>query len=250
MNIREVKRELSKLDKIAVAYSGGVDSTLLTYLCRVTGVDYVAITVDSPVVASDELRMAVDTARELGFNHKIVELDLLKHSEFVANDPERCYHCKKLILSAVKDFAGDRTVVEATNADDLKEFRPGLRAVEEMRVISPLKRLTKEEIVKAAKEYGLPNWKKPSNSCLATRITGRITEEGLKRVEQAEEIVREYGFSLVRVRVSDDRAVVQVAQNRLKDLFKIEDDVCGRIKRLGFQQVLVDLEGYPSIELQ
>ncbi|MFW6185184.1 MAG: ATP-dependent sacrificial sulfur transferase LarE [Halobacteriota archaeon] len=244
-------RELKVLGNVAVAYSGGIDSTLLTYLCKATGIDYIAVTVDSQVMARDEVRNAVNIARELGFNHKVIQLDLLKCKEFVENTSERCYHCKKMILSAIKDFAGDRTVVEATNADDLHEHRPGLRAVEELGVVSPLRLLTKEEIIKSAKEYGLPNWNKPSNSCLATRIIGQITEEELSRVEQAEEIVRKYGFSLVRVRVDSDKAVIQVAQNRLKDLFKIEDEVCGRIKRLlGFEQVLVDPEGYPSIELQ
>lgn len=250
MDVIEVKKELKKMGKLAVAYSGGVDSTFLTYLCKIAGVDYVAVTIDSQVVARDEIRKAVATARSLGFNHKIVELDLLKYGEFVENNPERCYHCKKLILSTIKEFAGDRTIIEATNADDLKEHRPGLRAVEELGAVSPMKNLTKEEIINAAKEHHLPNWNKPSNSCLATRLNGKITEEELKRVEEAEEILKEYSFRLVRVRVSDDRAVIQVAQNRLIDLFKIEDEIAGRIKRLGFQQVLVDPEGYPSIELQ
>ncbi|MFO7966219.1 MAG: ATP-dependent sacrificial sulfur transferase LarE [Archaeoglobaceae archaeon] len=250
MDLEEIGKDLKVLGKVAVAYSGGVDSTLLTYLCRRAGVDYVAITVDSQVMARNDIREAVDTAQKLGFNHKIIDIDLLKASEFIENTPERCYHCKKMILSAIKEFTGDRIVIEGTNADDLQEDRPGLRAVEEMGVVSPLKNLTKEEIVEAAKDYSLPNWNKPSNSCLATRIIGKITEEELLRVEQAEEIIRKYGFSLVRVRVDSDKAVIQVAQNRLKDLFKIEGEVCGRIKRLGFQQVLVDPEGYPSIELQ
>ncbi|MFO7967483.1 MAG: ATP-dependent sacrificial sulfur transferase LarE, partial [Archaeoglobaceae archaeon] len=218
MDTREIMRALKVLGKVAVAYSGGVDSTLLTYMCKAAGTDYIAVTVDSQVMARDEVRNAVNIARELDFNHKVIQLDLLKCKEFVENGPERCYHCKKMILSAIKDFAGDRAVVEATNADDLQEHRPGLRAVEELEVVSPLRKITKEEIIKSAKEYNLPNWNKPSNSCLATRIIGKITEEELLRVEQAEEIIRKYGFSLVRVRVDSDKAVIQVAQNRLKDL--------------------------------
>lgn len=251
MDIRKIEEELLKLGKVAVAYSGGVDSTLLTYLCKIADVDYIAVTVDSQVMARGEIIGAVNTARKLGFNHSLIELDLLKCDEFVENDPERCYYCKKVILSAIKDFSGNRTVLEATNADELKEQRPGLRAVEELGAVSPLKDVTKEDIINAAKEYNLPNWNKPTNSCLATRIKGRgITEGELRRIEHAEEILREYGFRLVRVRVSHDKAVVQVALNRLADLFKIEDEIVSRFKKLGFQQVLVDPEGYPSIELQ
>lgn len=252
MDIRKIQRNLRETGKVAVAYSGGVDSTLLTYLCKIAGVDYIALIVDSQVMAREELQNAVGVAQKLDFNYKVIEVDLLSSQKFVENTFERCYHCKKRVLSAISDFAENRTIVEGTNADDLKEHRPGLRAVEEVGVVSPLKNLTKKEIINAAKAYNLPNWNKPSNSCLATRITDReITKEDLKRIEQAEGFLREQGFRLVRVRVAgdSDRALIQVAQNRLDDLFEVEDTVKSKIKKFGFQQVSVDPEGYPSTEL-
>lgn len=250
MDIRKIQRNLRETGEVAVAYSGGVDSTLLTYLCKTAGTDYIALIVDSQVMAREELQNAVEVAQKLDFNYKVVEVDLLSSQKFVENTSERCYHCKKRVLSVIRDFAENRTIVEGTNADDLKEHRPGIRAVEEIGAVSPLKNFTKKEIINAAKEYNLPNWNKPSNSCLATRITDReITEGELRRIEEAEDILKEQGFKLVRARVAGDRALIQVAQNRLDDLFEVEDVVKNRIKKLGFRQVSVDSEGYPSTEL-
>jgi uncharacterized protein len=249
--MENIEKQIKKAEKVVVAYSGGVDSTLLAYLCKISGVDYIAITVDSEVFARSELRNAIKTAEYLGLKHKIIRVSLLKSQKFVENSQKRCYYCKKMILKEIKNVTKDRMIFDGTNADDMNDFRPGLRASQEMGVISPLRHLKKEEIRRLAKELGIPNWSKPSNSCLATRIIKEeITESKLRRAEEAEEIVKEFGFKLVRVRISGENAVVQVAKNRLDDLFGMREEIAYKLKKLGFQRVSFDSAGYPSIELQ
>ncbi|HID42747.1 MAG TPA: ATP-dependent sacrificial sulfur transferase LarE [Archaeoglobaceae archaeon] len=245
VEIEKIKDQLKKEEKVAVAYSGGVDSTLVSYLCKTSGIDYVTVTVVSEVLSRDELENAVKIAEVLNLNHEVIRVNLLNSRNFIRNDAKRCYYCKKKILEAIKDFAGDRKIVDGTNADDLKEFRPGMRATEEMNVVSPLKKLGKEEIRRISKRLGLPTWNKPPNSCLATRIIKEnISYEKLRRIERAEEIVKQLGFRLVRVRAKGNEAIVQVARNRVSDLLKIKEDVSSKLNKLGFQRVFFDPEGY------
>jgi len=249
IEIEEIKNQLRKLGKVSVAYSGGVDSTLVAYLCKISNVDYIAVTVESEVIARDEVENAIKTANTLNLNHKIIRINLLNSKEFTRNDVMRCYYCKKKILRAIKELAEDRTIVDGTNADDLKEFRPGIKAIEEMNVESPLKKFTKEEIRRISRELKLPTWNKPPNSCLATRIlNGMIEPELLGKIEKSENFVKKLGFKLVRVRVKNNGAIVQVAKNKTDVLEKFKDAISSELNKLGFQHVFFDTEGYPYEE--
>jgi uncharacterized protein len=244
-------KQLKKLKKVVVAYSGGADSTLVTYLCKMTGIDYVAVTVNSEVLSRDELENAIRVAEILNLNHEVINVSLLDVPEFVRNDQKRCYHCKKTILTAIKSTFNGRTIVDGSNADDMNENRPGRKALQEFGVISPLKHLTKNEIRTISNELSLPTWNRPSNSCLATRVNGEeISEEKLRKIEEAENVLRNFGFKLIRVRTRGDNATVQVARNRVQDLMRIKKEISARIKKLGFQHVLFDPEGYPSEEIK
>lgn len=274
-----VSRFFEKGSKYLIAYSGGVDSTLLTYVCKIFGLDYSAVTVKSEVLSKKEFKDAVRIAGMYGFNHKVLNLNLLQFQEFVENDNLRCYFCKKKILEAIKELDKDAVILDGTNSDDLNDFRPGLKASKEMGVLNPLRELSKGEIREISKELGLDTWKKPSNSCLATRILeGKIEKGKLEKIELAEEILHDIGFKLVRVRVRQvekggfsgncesliglnsnpgliykDKVLmvtVQVAVNKLQKLEDLKSELMLKLKGLGFQRVSFDPEGYPSDEIE
>lgn len=245
---------LAACDRLAVAFSGGVDSTLLLAVAREALGDRVtAVTVDSPLHARREIREALQTAQALGVRHAVVPLSDVAPPELIANPPDRCYLCKKFIFAAIIRTAasmGVARVAHGANLDDLGDYRPGQRAAEELGVLAPLvdAGLAKADIRALARRMRLPTWNKPAMACLASRIPyGRpLTPEVLRMVESAEEALQNLGFDGCRVRHHGPVARIEVARRDLKKAMHptLRAEILERLKTIGFEHVAVDLEGY------
>ncbi|SEH38457.1 uncharacterized protein SAMN05192561_101370 [Halopenitus malekzadehii] len=250
-----VRESLADLDGAVIAFSGGVDSSVVAALAHdALGEDAVACTAKSETLPAAELHDATRVAEEIGISHQIVEFSELDDPAFVANDGDRCYHCRTMRLGRMYETATDlgiETVCDGTNASDPGEgHRPGLRAVEELSVRSPLLThdIDKAEVREIADAYGLSVADKPSMACLSSRIpTGlEVTEERLTRVERAEQALRERGFSQFRVRDHDGLARIEVSPDELPAALDPDfaDAVADRLREIGFDHVTLDLEGY------
>jgi uncharacterized protein (TIGR00268 family) len=248
---------LAQRDGVLVAFSGGVDSAVVATLARdALGDDAVACTARSETLPEAELDDAKRVADEIGIRHELVEFSELDNPDFVANDGERCYHCRTMRLGKMYETAqelGIDTVCDGTNASDPGEgHRPGLRAVEELEVFSPLLAhgITKDEVREIADRYDLSVADKPSMACLSSRIpTGlEVTEEKLSRVEKAERVLRTWGFSQFRVRDHDGLARIEVAEEELDDALDPEFVRAARdhLSDVGFDHVTLDLHGYQT----
>jgi uncharacterized protein len=236
-----------------VAFSGGVDSTLLAYLAQKNlGTRALAVTVASPFFSLAEKTEVRQLVEELGLRHCMIYLDSMDE-EVLANPELRCYLCKKRLFGLIKEEAagqGIRTVLEGSNADDLKDFRPGMKALSELGVQSPLLEagLAKEDVRFLSKQFGLSNWAKPAASCLATRIPyhQRITPEVLRKVEEGEACLRKRGIQQCRVRCHGDMARIEVSPEERQKFFDSSflDDIAARFREIGFYYSSLDLEGY------
>lgn len=252
-----VRASLAERDGVLVAFSGGVDSAVVATLARdALGDDAVACTARSETLPEAELGDAKRVADEIGIRHELVEFSELDNPDFVANDGERCYHCRTMRLGKMYETAqelGIDTVCDGTNASDPGEgHRPGLRAVEELEVFSPLLAhdITKDEVREIADRYDLSVADKPSMACLSSRIpTGlEVTEEKLSRVEKAERVLRTWGFTQFRVRDHDGLARIEVSEEELDDALDPEFVRAARdhLSDLGFDHVTLDLHGYQT----
>ena len=253
--LRAARGDLAERDGVLVAFSGGVDSSVVAALAHdALGDDAVACTARSETLPAAELDDARRVADEIGIRHETVAFSELDSDAFVANDDDRCYHCRSMRLGAMFDRARDlgiSTVCDGTNASDPGEgHRPGLRAVEELEVFSPLlaNGVTKAEVRAIADAYDLSVADKPSMACLSSRIpTGlEVTEERLTRIEKAERLLRTWGFEQFRVRDHDGLARIEVGADELDAALDPEFARAARehIGDLGFDHVTLDLQGY------
>ena len=248
-----LKDYISQFNSVVVAYSGGVDSTfLLKITTDVLGKNNVlGVTAKSETYTSSELDDAIKMAKELGFNHKIIETSELEIDDFANNPPNRCYYCKKELMMKLKAIAKkfkDAVIFDGTNFDDKSDHRPGMIATKELNIKSPLLEcgFTKDDIRALSKEMKLPTYDKPSFACLASRFPygTRITKEKLKIIDKAEKFLRKLGIKQVRVRYHNEIVRIEVAENDMKIIMKNKKDIVTKLKSLGFNYITLDLQGY------
>ncbi len=240
-----------------VAFSGGVDSSVLLKLAcdmaKKHGTRVHAVTIQSELHPLGDLEISRRVAGEIGAEHHIVEIQELQEAGIEQNPVDRCYRCKKYLFTQVQKLAeeiGASVILEGTNADDLKVYRPGIRAVEELDIKSPLAEagLSKEEVRGLAGELGLSVASRPSTPCLATRFPygTSLSMEAMKKVELAEGYLRQQGFGNVRVRVHENVARLEVDVADMAHLLALRIDVVKYLKNLGYEYVTLDLEGFRS----
>ncbi len=247
---------LRKKQSLAVGFSGGVDSTLLAAAAlQVLGERVVAMTAKSPTHPPKELDHAIEMANALGVRHLVFPTHEMEDAAFTANSRDRCYHCKKILFSKMREVAdeyGIKFLAHGANLDDLSDFRPGFRAAEELGVTAPLIEagLNKDDIRRLARKMGLPNWDRPAMACLASRFPYGVTlaPEVLQQVEKAEALVMATGVKHCRVRHHGNLARIEIDMDEKGVLVDdtVRRDLIRRFRSIGYQFVCLDLEGYVS----
>lgn len=246
-----LKQRLGSLGKVVVAFSGGVDSSLLLKVAKdVLGNRALGLLIDSPLHPPWELERARDIGRAIGARVHEITVDELGVESIKRNDPDRCYHCKRYRFSRALEVFADWgvTLVEGSNLDDLRDYRPGLKAIKELGVRSLFIEvgLGKREIRALARRLGLPNWDEPSSACLATRIPYgvHLKREVLEKVAASEKYLMDLGFKAFRVRYHGELARLEFPREVLPSVLGKAEEIVMGLKVLGFPFVCLDLEGY------
>lgn len=256
--IENLEKWFSKRKGSIVAFSGGIDSTLVLFLARKFQGKENAIGVisNSESLKSKDFELAKDFCNRFDINLEIIKTQELVDERYNQNPENRCYFCKEHLfhdLQSIKEKYTEFEVLSGTNYDDLGDYRPGLQAAAKYKVLSPMVdcNLTKDELRQIAKHFDLPNWDKPASPCLSSRIpyNHEITREKLQQVEDAENILNDFGFKDVRVRHYGTYGQIEVQKEELDKLLLVENEVLDKMSKVGFSELKIDREGLVSGKL-
>lgn len=252
--LEDLKKRIAEKGKLLVAYSGGVDSSLLARVAHdVLGDRALDVILDSETMPRSELLQAIALAKSQGLNYRVAEFSILREEQFLQNPATRCYICKKKSAAVLKSIAveeGISCIADGVNLSDYRDYRPGIAACDEEGIWHPFvdAAITKEDIRVLAKSMGLPIWNKPSSACLSSRIPygEPITQESMRMVEEAEEYLKSRGFGQLRVRSHGRMARIEVLKQDMAKAIDGSDEIVRVLKAIGFDYVALDLQGFRS----
>lgn len=245
-----LKKYLYELNEqgICLAFSGGIDSTLLLFLCK--DLNITAVTFKSVFQTDEEIKLTEELCNKYRVKQLVKEFHPLETTVLKNNPKDRCYHCKKLFFKELKKLAGSKYVLDGTNFDDLSAYRPGLKALKELEILSPLAmfHITKQEIRNYAEELGLEIFDKPSTPCLATRFPygTQLTKEKFYTVANGEKILKNLGFNKNRMRIHDNIARIEIPETDFENFLQHKNIIINKLKELGLKYLTLDIEGLRS----